>query len=154
MTDSDGASAKNTTAAMVPETAEADVLRERLADAEDRLHHRVAELTAAVEERRALAADLAVKADWLEWMRKSLDAALFDLAAARDELAQCRSERDAAVEQRDRLAGEHLRATAEAATWRRDAVLLDSLRRSVHRVPLYLRVGHPLLRPVLTRRSG
>jgi hypothetical protein len=147
MTEGNGALAHATA------TADADALRVRLADAEDRLHHRVAELTAAVDERRALTADLAVKADWLEWMRKSLDAALFDLATVREELARSREERDAAIAERDRIAVEHDRVVAEAGSWRRDALLFDSVRRSAHRVPLYRRVGHPLLRPLLTRRS-
>jgi hypothetical protein len=107
-------------------------LGDRLVETEDRLRRRVVELGAEVRDRRRLEADLAVRSEYLAWMRATLE-------AVRDELALSHAERDALAAERDRL------ATA-AASWHRDAVLLDRLRRSVHRLPLYVRIGHPVLR--------
>jgi chromosome segregation ATPase len=136
------------------ETDAVVALRERLADSEDRVQQRIAELTAADQERRALQADVAVKADWLDWMRRSLDTARTELAAARDELARLHADRELAIAERDQAVAERDRAVGEAAVLRRDARLFDSLRRSAHRVPLYRTLGHSVVRPLLDRRSG
>jgi chromosome segregation ATPase len=117
----------------------------RLAETEDRLRERVAELTAAVDERRHLEADLMVRADYLSWMRESLE-------AATEELARSRAERDGLAAERDALRAERDRVAADALIWRRDALLLDRLRRSAHRLPLYTRLGHPVLRRIARAR--
>jgi hypothetical protein len=115
-------------------------LRDRLAETEDRLRRRVAELAAEVRDRRHLEAELAVRSAYLASTRAELE-------AVRDELARTLADRDAVAAERDRLA-------ATAATWRRDALLLDRLRRSAHRLPLYVRLGHPVLRRLLHARRS
>jgi predicted phage gp36 major capsid-like protein len=105
----------------------------------------VAELAAGIDDRRLLEADLAVRTDCLSRTREALTAATRELDALRDELARCRADREAVCAERDRLA-------ADAAVWRRDALLLDRIRRSAHRLPLYTRVGHRVVRHLVRAR--